>query len=145
MSERIMSDEKLEHEYPGVGRFNYFLGHVAILAVIIGAVIALGPESLVFKVLSLAAMIAGVVLDVMRLRNIGVSEWFAFLRFAPWVGGLLAIGLQSAQTGWIETRRLDRTGWTIVGVHIALFVLFMVLAFLRPGMELAPWVVGWSW
>ena len=127
-----MSDERLDDVYPGIGRLNYFLSNVAIVAVMVGAVIALGPESLLFKVLSLAAMIAGVVLDVMRLRNIGVSEWFAFLRFLPWVGGLVGIGLQSFQTGWIETRRLDRTGWTIIGVYAALFAILMFLMFLRP-------------
>ena len=139
-----MSDERLDDIYPGIGRLNYFLSNVAIVAVMVGAVIALGPESLVFKVLSLAAMIAGVVLDVMRLRNIGVSEWFAFLRFLPWVGGLVGIGLQSFQTGWIETRRLDRTGWTIIGVYVALFAVLMFLVFLRPGMAFVPWFVGSS-
>ena len=140
-----MSDERLDDIYPGIGRLNYFLSNVAIVAVMVGAVIALGPESLVFKVLSLAAMIAGVVLDVMRLRNIGVSEWFAFLRFLPWVGGLVGIGLQSFQTGWIETRRLDRTGWTIIGVYVALFAVLMFLVFLRPGMAFVAWFVGSSW
>ncbi len=127
-----MSKEMLDSEYPGIGRLNYFLAHVAMIAVMIGAVILVGPESPLFKVLSLTAMIAGVVLDVMRLRNIGVSQWFALLRFLPYVGGLVGIALQSLQTGWIETRRLDRTGWTIIGVHVALFVLIMFLAFWRP-------------
>ena len=139
-----MSDERLEHEYPGVGRLNYFLSNVAIIAVMVGTLMLVGSDSLVFKVLSLGAMIAGVVLDVMRLRNIGVSEWFAFLRFLPWVGGLVGIGLQSFQTGWIETRRLDRTGWTIIGVYVALFAVLMFLVFLRPGMAFVPWFVGSS-
>src|SRR5688572_5357784 len=125
-----MSDETLDDTYPGIGRLNYFLAHVAIIALMVGAVIGLGPESWVFKVLSLAAMIAGVVLDVMRLRNIGVSEWFAFLRFVPWVGGLVGIAMQCTQTGWIETRRLDKTGWTIVGLYAALFAVLMFLVFL---------------
>ncbi len=140
-----MSDETLDDIYPGIGRLNYFLAHVAIIAVMVGAVIGLGPESTLFKVLSLAAMIAGVVLDVMRLRNIGVSEWFAFLRFVPWVGGLVGICMQSFPTGWIETKRLDRTGWTIIGVYAALFAVLMFLVFLRPGMVLVPWFDGWSW
>ena len=127
-----MSSETLENEYPGIGRLNYFLAHAAMIAVMVVAVVYLGPENPVFRILSLAAMVAGVVLDVMRLRNIGLSQWFALLRFLPWVGGFLGIALQSMQTGWIETRRLDRAGWTIIGVHVALFILIMFLVFLRP-------------
>jgi uncharacterized membrane protein YhaH (DUF805 family) len=127
-----MSEEILDNEYSGIGRLNYFLAQVAMIAVMIGAAMLFGPESPLFRLLSLAAMVAGVVLDVMRLRDIGVSQWFALLKFVPFVSMLVAIGLQSAQTGWIETRRLDRTGWTIIGVHVALFILIMFLTFLRP-------------
>ena len=128
----VMSEEILEHVYPGIGRLNYFLAHIAMIAVMVGAVLLLGPENPLFRVLSLAAMVAGVLLDVMRLRNIGVSQWFALLRFLPYVGGLVGIALQSMQTGWIESRRLDRAGWTIIGAYVGLFLLVMFLVFLRP-------------
>lgn len=136
-----MSDETLDHVYPGVARLNYFLSNVAIIAVMVGALFVVGPESPVFRLLSLGAMIAGVVLDVMRLRNIGVSQWFALLKFVPLVSTLLSVGLQSAPTGWIETRRLDRAGWTIVGVYIALFVFLMVVSFFPPRIELVPLLI----
>ena len=133
---KVMKDSALENEYPGIGRLNYFLAHIAMIAVVVIAVIFAGTDSTLFRLLSLAAMIAGVLLDVMRLRNIGVSQWFALLRFVPFVSSLLAVGLQSAQTGWIETRRLDRTGWAIVGVHAALFIFILVISFYPPGVEL---------
>lgn len=125
----FMSDETLDHDYPGVGRLYYFLARVMLIIVTVFAVIYFGPESSVFGIVSLAAMVAGVVLDVMRLRNIGVSQWFLFLRFIPWLGLVLSIGLQSAQTGWSETRRLDRAGWAIIGAHAVLIAAAVFLLY----------------
>lgn len=65
----------------------------------------------------------------MRLRNIGVSQWFVFLRFVPYVGLLLSIGLQSAQTGWADTKRLDRAGWAIVATHAAIIGVIIYLIY----------------
>lgn len=73
--------------------------------------------------------IASTILDVMRLRNIGVSQWFVFLRFVPYVGLLLSIGLQSAQTGWADTKRLDRAGWAIVATHAAIIGVIIYLIY----------------
>ena len=128
MGKRIMSDENIDHIYPGIGRLNYFLAHLGMGAAVIISVIYFGPGSSVVKIAGLAAMIGGFVLDVMRLRNIGVSQWFAMLRLVPYVSILFGIGVQSAQTGWIENRRLDRTGILIAAVHFALiaFVIFMI-------------------
>jgi len=124
-----MSDETIDHDYPGVGRLYYFLARVMLILVTVLAVIYFGPESSVFGIVSLAAMIAGAVLDVMRLRNIGVSQWLIFLRFIPWLGLVLSIGLQSAQTGWSETRRLDRAGWAIIAAHAALIAVAVFLLY----------------
>lgn len=129
MSARIMSDETLDHVYPGIGRLNYFLARVGLAVAMVGLVIYFGPGSSVVKVAGLVVMVAGFVLDVMRLRNIGVSQWFAMLRLVPYAGTLLAIGMQSAQTGWIESRRLDRAGFVIVGVHLALIAFFIYMLF----------------
>ncbi len=130
-----MENETLGSGYPGVNRLYYFLGRVVLILAVVFAVMFFGPESLAFTVLSIAAMIAGIWLDVMRLRNIGVSQWFVFLRYLPFVSLLFWIGTQSAQPGWAETRRLDRAGWAILAVHVAIFVLTLFVAF-RTGIEI---------
>ncbi len=127
-----MSDETLEHIYPGIGRLNYFLAQVGMGVAMAVLVINLGPESPVVRLAGLGLMIAGFVLDVMRLRNIGVSQWFAMLRLVPYAGSLLTIGLQCAQTGWIESRRLDRAGMIIFGVYAAFFA-FLIFVILWAG------------
>lgn len=103
-----MEDDTLGSGYPGVNRLYYFLGRVVLILIVVFSVMFFGPESVAFTVVSIAAMVAGIWLDVMRLRNIGVSRWFVFLRYLPFVSLLFWIGTQSAQPGWAETRRLDR-------------------------------------
>ncbi len=122
-----MSDETLESGYPGVGRLYYFLGRVMLIIVTIFAVLYFGPESRVFQVVTLATMIAGAVLDVMRLKNIGVTTWLLFIKYLPYGALALSIGLQTAQTGWIETKRLDRPGWAILATHAAIIALIIYL------------------
>ena len=123
-----MSDETLDHVYPGIGRLYFFLAKLVMIAASVVLVIYFGPDSDAMKIVGIVTMIAGFVLDVMRLRNIGESQWFAMLGLVPYAGTLLAIGLQSAQTGWIESRRLDRPGIIIAAVHFALiaFLIYMI-------------------
>jgi hypothetical protein len=122
-----MSDETLESGYPGVGRLYYFLGRVMLIVVTIFSAVYFGPGSNVFKVVTLATMIAGAVLDVMRLKNIGVTTWLLFIKYLPYGALALSIGLQTAQTGWVETKRLDRAGWAILGTHAAIIGLIIYL------------------
>jgi hypothetical protein len=122
-----MSDEILESGYPGVGRLYYFLGRVMLVIVTIFSAMYFGPGSTVFRVVTLATMIAGAVLDVMRLKNIGVTTWLLFIKYLPYGALALSIGLQTAQTGWVETKRLDRAGWAILGTHAALIALIIYL------------------
>jgi uncharacterized membrane protein YhaH (DUF805 family) len=125
---------ELDENYPGVGRLKFFLGKVGLVAATMISVVYFGPGSSVTRVIALVVSIAGFVLDVMRLRNIGVSQWFAMLRFVPYVNLLYTIGLLSAQAGWIETRRLDRNGKTIAIFLIAMtaLMLFMLLTVSIP-------------
>lgn len=122
-----MSNETFESGYPGVGRLYYFLGRVMLVVVTIFSVVYFGPESRVFQIVTLATMIAGAVLDVMRLKNIGVTTWLLFIKYLPYGALALSIGLQTAQTGWVETKRLDKPGWAILGVHAAIIGLIIYL------------------
>lgn len=124
-----MSESGLDHVYPGVDRMQYFVAKACMIAVVIFAVTIFGPYSPVIRILGLLLMVGSIVLDVMRLRNIGVSQWYAFVRFLPFGNTVLDICLQSAQTGWVETRRLDRDGKRIFFVELLLFGLMLFLAF----------------
>jgi hypothetical protein len=122
-----MSDETLESGYPGVGRLYYFLGRVMLVIVTVFSAVYFGPGSTTFRVVTLATMVAGAVLDVLRLQNIGVTTWLLFVKYLPYGALALSIGLQTAQTGWIETKRLDRPGWAILGTHAAIIALIIYL------------------
>ena len=130
-----MSDSNFEHEYPGIGRMHYFLSQVGMIAAIIFVVTVFGPESVVLRVAALILMGVSVVVDVLRLRNIGVSQWLVFLRFLPFGKTLMWIGLTSAQTGWNETRQLDSVGKSILFVEVALFLLIIFMA-MRAGISI---------
>lgn len=123
-----MSESQSIYKYPGIDRQQYFLGKIGMIVAAVFVVVVFGPGSPVMRVLGLLLMVASVVLDVMRLRNIGVSQWFAFLRFLPFGNIILDIGLQSAQTGWVETRRLDDTGKKILIVELVFLALVLFLA-----------------
>lgn len=124
-----MNETELEREYPGIGRLHYFLCHVGMIAAVVFVVTVFGPESRVMSITGLVLMVASFALDVMRLRNIGISQWFAFLRYAPFGKTLLGIGLTCAQTGWIETSRLDSAGKSILVVELLLVALVIFMAF----------------
>ena len=133
-----MREAGLEHEYPGIGRLHYFLAQVGMIAAVVFVLTVFGPESRVMSVATLVLMVASFVLDVMRLRNIGVSEWFAFLRYVPFGNTLLAFGLLCAQTGWAETRRLDSAGKSILMFLLLLLALMLFILF-RTGMSVPMW------
>src|SRR5687768_5297821 len=97
-------------------------------AATIATLIKFGPESTVVQAAGFVVMMAGFVLDVLRLRNIGVSRWFAMLRLA-YVSSILEIWMLSAQAGWIEDRRFDRAGRTILTINAVLiaFLIYMIL------------------
>jgi hypothetical protein len=124
-----MSEPGADINYPGIDRLQYFLGKLAMIAAVIFVVAVFGPESPVMKVLGLLLMVVTVVLDVLRLRNIGLSQWFAFIRFLPFGNTVLDLGLLCAQTGWAETRRLDRAGRQILIFELVMFGLMLLMIF----------------
>ena len=132
-----MDEFGLDDNYPGIDRLQYFLGKAGMIAAVVFTVTVFGPESPVMKVVSLVVMVAGVVLDVMRLRNIGVSQWLIFLRFLPFGGLILDLGLVTAQTGWATERQLDRAGKTVL-IFCLVLLAMMLFVWFRAGMAV-PW------
>ena len=122
-----MSADPSETAMPGIDRLNYFLSLIAIGFAATASVVLFGPGSSITKVIGLILTVLGFILDVMRLRNIGVSQWFAMLRLLPFVNLLLSIGLLSAQAGWAQTQRLDRSGRTIASFLVLMYVTMFLL------------------
>jgi hypothetical protein len=129
-----------EHVNPGVDRWQYFMTKIGMILAVIVVIKVFGPYSPVMKLLGLLLMFGSVVLDVMRLRNIGVSQWYAFVRFLPFGNTVLDICLQSAQTGWAETRKLDETGKRILFTELAFLALIVFLAWRVRVFEIPFWV-----
>ena len=109
------------------------MGKVGMIVVAVVAVMLFGAGSPVLRVLTLVLTVASLVLDVQRLQNIGLSMWFALIRFLPFGNLFLDIGLQSAQTGWAETRQLDDTGKRILILNVV-FIALLVLLAMRAGL-----------
>ena len=126
-----MNEGGLEQEYPGIGRLHYFLSNVGMVAAVVFVVTVFGPESRVMSVTTVVVMVASLILDVMRLRNIGVSQWFAFIRYVPFGRTLLGMCLMCAQPGWAEGRRLDSAGKSILFTELVLLALMLFLIFRR--------------
>ena len=98
-------------------------------------------SSPMMKILTLLMMFGSIALDVLRLKNIGVSQWYAFVRFLPFGNTILDICLQSAQPGWAETRTLDSTGKRILFTEIAFIVMIVILAWRARVFEALPfWI-----
>jgi len=117
-----------DHIYPGVDRWQYFMSKFAMILALIFVARVFGPESPAMRILTLLMMFGSIALDVLRLKNIGVSQWYAFIRFLPFGNTILDICLQSAQPGWAETRKLDTTGKRILFTELAFIVMIIILA-----------------
>ena len=117
-----MSEPTLTDEYPGLDRLNYFLLSFGLILFVGFALNWAGPQSFLGQVLRIALMVGLVVARVYRLKNIGISQWWSFLMYVPFVNLLFSIFVLAAPPGWAETRRFDRTGYTIAGVLIGLFL-----------------------
>ena len=134
-----MSEPEPLSSYPGIDRLQYFLVKVVMVAVVVLVAVIFGPDSSVMKVLSLVLMVGSVVLDVMRLRNVGLSQWFAFVRFLPFGNTVLDVFLQSAQAGWAETRRWDSAGRSIMMVELILLAVILFM-FFRVQVSVPLWL-----
>jgi len=131
-----MSADVSDTERPGIDRLNYFLSTIAVGFATSAAMLLFGSGSGVARTVALIMTAVGFVLDVMRLRNIGVSQWFVMVRFLPFVNLTYWIGLLSAQGGWAGTQRLDKSGRTIASFlvifYIAIFLIFSLAGRSQP-------------
>jgi hypothetical protein len=120
-----MSDPILADEYPGLDRLNYFLAIFGLIFACTAGIIWAGPQSLIGQILNIAMMIGLVVARVFRLKNIGLSQWWSFLMYVPFVNLAFSIFVLAAPPGWGETRRFDRTGYAIIAVCVGFFIFIL--------------------
>ena len=126
-------------DYPGIDRRQYFMGRIGMIVLAVLAVMLLGPGSPIVRMLGLVLLIASVALDVLRLQNIGLTMWLALIRFLPLGNLILDVGLQSAQTGWAETKQLDATGKRILIINVV-FIAILILLSMRAGVSVPMYI-----
>ena len=134
-----MSESEIDGGRPGVGRLDYFLGKVALGIAMVFAASNLDPAGWPLKVIGMVLSYASFAIEVGRLRRIGLSRWWAVLRFVPYVNLLYLIFLQSAPAGWAASRRMDRAGKTLLVFQLALLVVMIVM--LMKMRVAVPWIL----
>ena len=139
-----MAESDLDNNYAGVDRLQYFLGNIGIIVTAIVAVSIFGPRSTMMTIVSIGLTIASVALDVMRLQNVGLSQWFAFIRFLPFGNTILLLGLLAAQPGWNATRHLDSAGRSILITELILIGVMFFMFFRFRMLEAPFYLFGWS-
>jgi len=139
-----MAESDLDNNNAGVDRLQYFLGNIGIIVAAIVAVSIFGPRSTMMTIVSIGLTIASLALDVMRLQNVGLSQWFAFIRFLPFGNTILLLGLLAAQPGWNATRQLDSAGRSILITELILIGVMIFMAFRFRMFEVPFYIFGWN-
>lgn len=121
-----MHESSLIKNYPGIDRLLYFFMTFGV-GIVSGFanVITGNPNSPLASTVALIGLFIVMAANILRLSNIGMSQWWALLVFVPFANIWLGFRCQTAQTGWIETRRLDRTGVRIAVIYVCVFVLLV--------------------
>jgi len=112
-------------EYPGIRRLGYFLGMMGLATLNV----LLTPESRFGNQPSavIGFIILGIALTLVveRLRNIGMSGWWALLSLVPianiWIGFKCLI----AQEGYNDAKELDSTGKLLNAIVVVCLVLML--------------------
>ena len=118
-----MQDPTITEAYPGVTRLRYFLITLAVGFVYGFTAVVAGINSTTANVAYLVLLAGCFIANVARVRNIGLSQWWAFLSVVPLVNSFFGIFILAAQSGWIKTRRFDRAGKIILCLYAGLFLL----------------------
>ena len=116
-------DGAKKKEYGGIGRFEYFLGTVAIA--VAGVIIYFAAGNLY---ISSACMLPfGFMLGMSRLKNIGMNKWYALFALIPLLSTFFGIWCQIVPEGYEHTKKLDTTAKAIGGLIIGGFCLAVLV------------------
>lgn len=117
-----------QQAYGGIGRLAYFgysiLNSIVsnLLVLALGAV--LPPEAVaVALIVPVLSFVAGIVIAVLRLKNMGYSGWWVLGLIVPILNLIVAVKLIAAPEGYSVHKTLDTPGKIIVGVMLGLIVL----------------------
>ncbi len=118
-------------EYGGIGRLGYFLAMFALgffNAVLSGSRSRFDDEP--SQIVPLIGFVIALILTGYRLKNIGISSWWALLWLVPLVNLGLGYVCLTRQEGYVETLELDGPGKIVRFIYIVfgVFVLIVILA-----------------
>lgn len=137
----------VQHAYPGIGRLAFVILYpifwLLACAVIFGALV-LTPDlllPLMTEAWHVGAWMWGMVIggnviilwalgyvSVLRMRNLGMSGWWALLQYTPFPGIWIWWRLWACPEGYADHKQLDLAGKVVTGFLTVLIVLPMVIA-----------------
>ncbi len=121
-----------QQAFGGIGRLAYFgysflnslLSNVLTIAVVAALPAEAAPVAFIIPALS---FVAGIVVVVLRLKNLGYNGWWVLGLIVPILNLVVAIRLVAAPEGYAVHKTLDTPGKVIVGLVIGAFLLVMAI------------------
>jgi uncharacterized membrane protein YhaH (DUF805 family) len=97
---------------------------VLTIAVVAALPAEAAPVAFIIPALS---FVAGIVILVLRFKNLGYSGWWVLGLIVPILNLVVAIRLIAAPEGYAVHKTLDTPGKVIVGLAIGAFLLLMAI------------------
>jgi hypothetical protein len=112
----------VEKTAPGLGRLTFF-GCLVAVSVVSGILTMSDPGAFagVFYIGSLVVM-------AFRAINIGHSAWYCLIALVPCANCFYFGYFFAVPPNYAKTKKMDTTGYVIVGVYILTFVLLVVVS-----------------
>ncbi|MGJ8677344.1 MAG: GYF domain-containing protein [Akkermansiaceae bacterium] len=115
----------------GIGRLNYFLTSIGIIVALLIAIALLVPllKSVAPEILIIGGVIGYILLIFVyfrlagaRLKNTGMSGWFALMLMIPLVNIYFSWRCIAAPEAYSLTKKLDTAGIIITSLYVLLFI-----------------------
>ena len=123
-------------DYPGIGRLAYFgwqfllsiITYAILFVVIFGAAAAESSGGMVggFFLIMILGSIAGFVIAVKRVQNLGMSGWAVLWALVPFMNIWIGWRMFACPAGYHHHEQLDQAGKVLTGIMIGFIVLGIV-------------------
>lgn len=121
-------------DYDGIGRARYFLSSMAVGIANMVATPMLA-ESTVLVLLVFGAVIAlSIYLVLQRLKNIGMSGWWAVGMLVPLLNFYVGVACVAFPPGYQSHKIMDTAGKILIGLFVGMLVLGIGAAIVLPMM-----------